>query len=154
MKLEYKTDRLPVNFVALGYILLAVGSWRIIVLDWKGILIFFVSILLLFLRSGIIIDTDKKRLKKYDGIFFIKKGKWENIEQFTSLQIVKIRELQTMSVLSKSTTTTNEIYKLYLNMPDDHIELMSGNKKKILKRAKRIASSLHTSLIDKTDNDE
>lgn len=154
MKLEYKTDRLPLNFVALGYMLLAVGSWRIIVLDWKGILLLLVSVFLIFLRSGIIIDTDKKKLKKYNGIFFIKKGKWENIEQFTSLQIVKIRELQTMSVLSISTTTTNEIYKLYLNMPGDNIELMSGSKKKILKKAKRIASSLDTSLIDKTDNEE
>jgi len=107
MKLDYKTDRLPLNFITLGYMLLAIGIWRIIVFDWKGIFFLLLSIFLIFFKSGIIIDTDKKLLRTYNGIFFIKKGEWKNINQLTGLQILESKESQTMSVLSISRTETN-----------------------------------------------
>lgn len=151
MKLDYKTDRLPLNFITLGYMLSAIGVWRLIVFDWKGVFFLFLSIFLIFFKSGIIIDTDKKLLRKYNGIFFIKKGEWENINQLTGLQIVRSKETQTMSVLSISRTETNDIYKLYLNMPDRNILLMKGSNNDMLKKGKRIASSLHTSLKSNTE---
>ena len=151
MKLDYKTDRLPLNFITLGYMLSAIGVWRLIVFDWKGILYLLLSIFLIFFKSGIIIDADKKLLRKYNGIFFIKKGAWENINQLTGLQIVKSKETQTMSVLSISRTETNDIYKLYLNMPDRNILLMKGSNNDMLKKGKRIAASLHTSLKSNTE---
>lgn len=151
MKLDYKTDRLPLNFITLGYMLSAIGVWRIIVFDWKGIFFLLLSIFLIFFKSGIIIDTDKKLLRKYNGIFFIKKGEWENINQLTGLQIIESKESQTMSVLSISRTATINIYKLYLNMPDRNILLMKGSNNDMLNTGKRIASSLHTSLISNTE---
>ena len=151
MKLDYKTDRLPLNFITLGYMLLAIGIWRIIAIDWKGIIYLLLSIFLIFFKSGIIIDTDKKLLRKYNGIFFIKKGEWENINQLTGLQIIESKESQTMSVLSISRTTTNDIYKLFLNMPDRNIFLMKGSNNDMLNKGKRIASSLHSSLISNTE---
>lgn len=150
MKLDFKTDRLPLNFITLGYMLLAIGIWRIIAMDWRGILFLLLSIFLIFFKSGIVIDTDKKLLKKYNGLFFIKKGEWENINQLTGLQIMESKESQTMSVLSISRTATNDIYKLYLNMPDRNILLMKGNNNDMLNKGKRIATSLRTSLISNT----
>ena len=151
MKLDYKTDRLPLNFITLGYMLLAIGIWRIIAMDWKGILFLLLSIFLIFFKSGIVIDTDKKLLRKYNGIFFIKKGEWETINQLTGLQIMESKESQTMSVLSISRTTTNDIYKLFLNMPDRNIFLMKGSNNDMLNKGKRIASSLRISLITNTE---
>ena len=150
-KLGYRTERLPFNFITLGYLLLAIGVWRIIVVDWKGILFLLLPVFLIFFKSGIIIDTDNKMLKKYTGIFLFKKGKWESIKLVTGLQIVKTRETQTMSVLSISRTETNDTYKLYLNLPERNIELMAGSKVDILNKAKKIASSLDTSLINNTE---
>jgi hypothetical protein len=151
MKLDYKTDRLPLNFITLGYMLLAIGIWRIIAMDWKGIIFLLLSIFLIFFKSGIVIDTDKKLLRKYNGLFFIKKGEWENINQLTSLQIMESKESQTMSVLSISRTATNDIYKLYLNMPDRNILLMKGSNNDMLNKGKRIASLLRTSLISNSE---
>lgn len=128
--------------------LLAVGIWRMIVLDWKGILFFLLSLILIFFRSGIIIDTDHKKLKKYNGIFFIRKGKWEEISQLTGLQIVKTKETQTMSVLSISRTATNDIYKLSLVLPNKNIELMSGDKDYIIKTSKEISQALQTMVFN------
>jgi len=69
MILNYKTGKLPFNFVALGIMLFAVSIWRMIVLDWKGILFLPIALLFLFLKSGLIIDTDSRRIKKYMGAF-------------------------------------------------------------------------------------
>jgi len=149
MILKYKTGNLPPNFIYLGIMLFGVGIWRMVVLDWKGILFFVISLLFLFIKSGIIIDTDNKRIKNYIGFFAIKKGEWESIKSIINLQIVKTRETQNMSVLSITRTETNDVYNLYLILPNRKIELMSGKENYILSRAERIASSLQVSVINK-----
>jgi len=128
MILNYKTGKLPLNFIYLGVILLGISIWRMVVLDWKGILFFIISLLFLFIRSGIIIDTDNRRIKKYIGFFAFRKGEWESIKSIINLQIIKTRETQTMSVLSITRTETNTIYKLFLFLPNRKIELMSGKE--------------------------
>lgn len=148
---NYKTGKLPPNFIALGVMLLALGMWRMIILDWKGIIFFVISLLLLFIKSGVVIDIDNKRIKRYIGLFGIKKGKWEDISSLISLQIKGTREKQSMSVLSISRTETIETHKLYVNLPDKNIELFSGRKKEdIMNKAQKLASSLLTSLINNT----
>ncbi len=150
MILNYKTGKLPPNFIYLGIMLFGIGIWRMVVLDWKGILFFIISLLFLFIKSGIIIDTDNRRLKKYIGFFAIKKGEWESIKTIVNLQIIKTKETQAMSVLSITRTETNVVYKLFLTLPDRKIELMSGEKDYIFKRAEKISSSLQVSLNNKT----
>ena len=150
MILNYKTGKLPPNFIYLGIMLFGIGIWRMVVLDWKGILFFVISLLFLFIKSGIIIDTDNRRLKKYIGFFAIKKGEWESVKSIINLQIIKTKETQVMSVLSITRTETNEVYKLFLNLPNKKIELMSGEKDYILNRAEKISSSLQVSLNNKT----
>ena len=150
MILNYKTEKLPPNFIYLGIMLFGIGIWRMVVLDWKGILFFVISLLFLFIKSGIIIDTDNRRLKKYIGFFAIIKGEWESIKSIINLQIIKTRETQAMSVLSITRTETNDIYKLFLILSDRNIELMSGEKDYILNRAEKISSSLQVSVINNT----
>ena len=150
MILNYKTGKLPPNFIYLGIMLFGVGIWRMIVLDWKGILFFVISLLFLFIKSGIIIDTDNRRLKKYVGFFAIRKGKWENIKSLINLQIIKTKETQRMNVLSISRTETHDVCKLFMVLPDKNIELMSGEKEYVVNKAEKISISLQTSVDDKT----
>ncbi len=140
--LKYKTGKLPPNFIFLGIMLSAIGIWRMVVLDWKGILFFLISLLLLFLESGIIIDTDNKRIKEYTGFFVIRRGEWGCIKSVINLQIIKTRETQNMSVLSITRTETKDVYKLLMILPDREIELMSGEEDDILNRAEKISLSL------------
>jgi len=132
MIINYKTGKLPQNFIYLGVMLFGIGIWRMIVLDWKGILFFIISLLCLFIKSGIMIDTDNKKIKKYIGFFIIKKGQWENIKSLINLQIIKTKATQSMGVLSISRTEAIVVYKLFLVLPDKSIELMSGEKDYIL----------------------
>lgn len=146
MILNYKTGKLPLNFIYLGIMLFAIGIWRMVVLDWKGIIFFAISLLFLFIRSGIMIDTYNRKLKKYIGFFVFKKGEWESIESIINLQIVQTKETQAMGVLSITRTETNDLYKLLMNLSNRTIELMSGEKDFIINRAEKIASSLQVSL--------
>lgn len=150
MILNYKTGNLPPNFIYLGVLLLGVSIWRIIVLDWIGLLFLVISLLCLFIKSGIIIDTDNKKLKKYIGIFTIRKGKWENISTLNNLQIIKVRETQSMNVLSINRTETKDVYKLILVLPNKNIELMSGENNYIINTAKKISLSLQTTVINRS----
>ena len=150
MILNYKTGKLPPNFIYLGIMLFGIGIWRMVVLDWKGILFFVISLLFLFVKLGIIIDTDNRRLKKYIGFFAIRKGEWKSIKSIINLQIIKTKETQAMSVLSITRTETNEVYKLFLTLPNKKIELISGEKDYIFNRAEKISSSLQVSLNNKT----
>lgn len=139
MKIEYKTGKFSLNFIIFGYILLGVGIWRIIVKDWMGILFLILSIIIIFFKSGVIIDANKKILKKYIGIFFIKKGKWDNIAQLKSIEIIKTTKSQTMSVLSISRTNISKVYKMIIILPHKNIEIMSGTKEYIVSKAENIS---------------
>jgi hypothetical protein len=148
MILNYKTGKLPQNFIYLGVMLFGLGIWRMIVLDWKGILFFVISVLFLFIKSGILIDTDNKRLKKYIGIFAIRKGNWENIKSLINLRIVKTNETESMSVLSITRMETNIVYKLIMVLPDKNIELISGESDFVIKAADEISHELNAPLVN------
>ncbi|MCZ4695994.1 hypothetical protein DWB61_14855 [Ancylomarina euxinus] len=149
MVLNYKTGRLPFNFIALGFMLFAVSIWRIVVLDWKGMLFFPIALLFLFLKSGLIIDTDSRRLKKYIGLFLIKKGEWENIELILYLEILRVIRSQRMNVLSIRRAETKDVYKLILVLPNKSIELMVGEKESIINTSKEISLSLQTTVLNR-----
>jgi len=148
MILNFKTGRLPLNFFFLGAMLFIIGAWRMIVLDWKGIILFVISLLCLFIKSGVIIDTVQSRMKKYIGFLTIRKGDWEDIKSLINLEIIETKETHSMSVLTISRTETDDVYKLFMVMPDKRIELMSGKKDLIFNRAKKIASLLQTTVIN------
>ena len=142
MILKYNTGKLPPNFIYFGYMLFGLGIWRMVVLDWMGIMFFIISLIFLLLRSGIFIDTSNRKLKNYTGILGIQKGKWESIESVVNLQILKTQETQGMHVLSISRSETVDVYILYMVLSKGKIELMSGEKEIILSRAEEIGSAL------------
>ena len=150
MILSYKTDRLPPNFIFLGLFLLIVGVWRVLLSDWFGIILLVISFLCLFTRWGILIDTDKNRLKKYIGFFGIKKGDWEDISAKEHLEITKLHETQNMGVASISRSGTKITYKLFLVLPDKNIELMKGKSDLILRAAKEISTEFKITVIDES----
>jgi len=152
MVLNYKTGKLPPNFISLGILLLAISIWRFILLDWKGILFFVISVLCLFIKSGFLIDTDNKQLKKYIGIFTFKWGKWEDISAMSNIQILKVKASQSMNVLSINRMETKTLYKLMAVLPDKKIELITGEKGYIIKISEEIAHSLQTKILDNIQN--
>lgn len=144
--ITYKTGTLPQNFIALGTILLAVGVWRIILTDLWGILFLVLSIVLLFLHSGIIIDYRNKRIKKYIGWMHLKNGKWLDISATMSLRIQKSYQKRSMHLLTINRSEQNTCYKLFLCLPYKEIEILKGKKEFVLQKGKHIATALQTSI--------
>jgi hypothetical protein len=149
--LKYQTEQLPLHFIMLGYMLLALGVWRIVVADWKGILYLIFSLVFIFFSSGIVINAETRQLKQYNGFFLIKWGKGMDISQALSLELVCSTETQRYSMLTLSKTESLEVFKLYMNMPDNDILLMAGKSDKIIERANEISNALQISLINKSD---
>lgn len=143
---HYKTGKLPPNFVFLGILLLGIGIWRMIVLDWVGVLLFLLGVLAFFTHSGLSIDGKAKRLRKYIRIYGFKAGPWQDIPGLMNLRISRARFSQTMHIRAATTTTTEGVYKLHLVLQTGILELLQGKKDWILQKAEEIAEELHTSI--------
>lgn len=141
-RLNYRTDRLPPNFIFLGLFLLIIGVWRVLLLDWFGIVLLVISFLCLLIRWGILIDTNKKRLKKYIGFIGIKKGDWIDISTAKQLEVATRQETQNMGVASISRSATNVVYQLFMILPNENILLMKGKKDLVYKVAEEISGEL------------
>ncbi|MDQ1772494.1 hypothetical protein GQR60_17945 [Labilibaculum sp. A4] len=148
MILKYTTGKLPPNFFMLGVILLLIGILAIIMSEFAGIVAILLSIPLLFIRTGILIDNKKKRIKKYIGLFAYKTGKWESIAQIHHLQIIRVRQTTGMAVLSITRNETNIVYKLLAVLPNENIELLSGEGRFIGEAASDISSQLNTEVLE------
>lgn len=151
MILDYKTDRLPANFIFLGVFLLIVGVWRVLVSDWFGIILLVISFLCLFIRWGILIDTKKRRLKEYVSFLWIKKGNWKEIAKINHLEISTIHQTQNLSVASISRSDTEIVYKLFAVLPNENIEIIRGKKDYINKVESEISAELQIKIVDETD---
>jgi len=146
---NFKTGRLPQNFIFLGVLLLAVSIWRIWLLDWIGGVFLVISCLCLFIKSGLLIDTENKRLKRYIGILSIRLGEWENISTIDDLQIIHVKKMQKMHVLTINRSETKDIFKLILVLPDKKIELLAGEKDYINETSKDISLLLKKTVLNK-----
>lgn len=143
MILKYTTGKLPPNFFMLGVILLLLGILAAIMSEYAGLVAIPLSIPLLFIRTGILIDTKKTRIKKYIGLFAYQSGKWESIAPIKHLQIIRVRQTTGMAVLSIARNETNVVYKLIAVLPDENIELLSGEGRFIGEAADNISSELN-----------
>ncbi|MEA3450714.1 MAG: hypothetical protein U9Q83_02280 [Bacteroidota bacterium] len=151
MNLKYTTGKLHAQLVSLGFLILAIGIWRIIVGDWFGILFIVVSIFIIFTKSVITIDTENKKIKKYNSYIFFKRGKWEDIKTVKSLIIRKVKISQNMHLLSLSKTETSYKYKIIMILANKNTEIITKEDYKTVKKiADEIAKSLDILVEDKT----
>ncbi|MCT4602935.1 MAG: hypothetical protein N4A59_08565 [Marinifilum sp.] len=109
MILSYKTERLPLNFLMLGFTLLLAGIALLIKGEYQGVIAIVLAIPFLFTHSGLLIDTKKLCFKKYTGLFGLHIGSWANASAATHLQIIQTHETKAMAVLSIARNETNVV---------------------------------------------
>lgn len=145
---NYSTGRLPASFLSLGVMFFAIGVWRVVVLDWIGIFILVVAISILFITSGVLLDLDRKKIKKYSAFFGIKKGVWIDISSIKHLFVAEIKQSQTTNILSISRTDKTTVYKLFVVLPNKKIEIITGKKDRVFKIATDIAEKLKVEITN------
>ena len=148
MILKYTTGKLPLNFFMLGVVLLALGALALIMSELIGFIFLAISIPLVFTRTGILIDTKKKRIRKYTGLFTYRLGKWESIANSKHLQIIRVQQSSGMAVLSISRNETNVVYKLLAVLPHENIELLVGDGRFIGEAANEIYTELKIEVLE------
>jgi len=91
-----KTFSGPLIFLGLTFLLMA----AVLILNYKwilGPLSFILAGFFLFTYSGIEIDTQNRMIKPYYMIFgFIRRGKWESLENYSGLTLVPMKKVQTI----------------------------------------------------------
>ena len=99
MKINNKIDKTfsgPLILLGLTFLLMAV----VLILNYKwvlGPLSFILAVFLLFTYSGIEIITETRMIKPYYMLFgFVKRGKWESLENYAGLTLVPMKNVQTI----------------------------------------------------------
>jgi hypothetical protein len=73
----------------MGYVFIACGIFAAFY-SLLALTLIVPGVFMLFTYDGILIDTDKKRLKPYTALFgLFKTGNWINADQFTRFSIIK-----------------------------------------------------------------
>ncbi|WP_372751868.1 hypothetical protein [Labilibaculum sp.] len=148
--LQYTTGKLPLNFFVLGILLLLLGLVALFTEGAIGIIALLLATPLLFTRSGLQIDGQRKLLRTCIQLFVFKRGKWIAIDQAKYLQIIRVRETTGMAVLSIARNESNLVYKLILVLPQKKIELLSGEDQYISQLANEISEELKLEVLEPT----
>ncbi len=154
MIIKYTTGKPPPNFFMLGFLLVTLSAIGLFNRELLSLITLPIAIPFLFTRTGILIDCDKKQIKKYTGLFAIKHGKWESIAKAEFLQVVRAQQTTSMSVLSIARNESNVIYKLRAVMPNTNIELLSGEGVFIGEAADHISEQLQIEIKNSIPRDK
>lgn len=101
---------LGITFLFLGVVFIFQKSW----IAGAGFTI--LATFLLFTSSGIIIDTEKKRIKPYYNLFGIyKHGTWESLDQYVGVTLVPMKKTQAVySRSNRQTSSTEKYFEIFL----------------------------------------
>lgn len=150
MILKYTTGKLPLNFFMLGVTIALLGVIALFNQEPAGAIAFIIAIPFLFTRTGILIDTETRQIKKYTGLFIFRSGKWESIGQVHHLRIIRVQQTTGMAVLTIARNETNVVYKLVAVLPNENIELLCGEGRFIGEAADDISKELKLEVKDST----
>ncbi|MBN2667675.1 MAG: hypothetical protein JXR60_00475 [Bacteroidales bacterium] len=141
-KIEFTTAKLPINFTVLGYLFIGLGIYSLIKHLWEAVFLLLIGLIIVLFKSGLVIDFNARKYKKYNGLFFIKIGEWMSISKDAFLKLEKKRMVHANSVLTISRKELQIDYRLYLYNDSSKVLLISGNKNEVFERANTIAKRL------------
>lgn len=100
----------------LGVLILVIGIVGVITNGLQVIFIPLIGFAIIFSSKGVLIDVAENKLKEYNSFFFIKFGKWQNLEHFPHITVLEITEKTSVSSHTTlvSTSSRNMVYRITL----------------------------------------
>ncbi|PQJ16664.1 hypothetical protein BST99_13890 [Aureicoccus marinus] len=101
---------------------------------------------MVFLRRGVILDFENKKIKEYIGLFFIKLGKWNNLNEYPYVSVL-VENLKStgFSATGLEFTERRKVYRIYF-MNESHRKRLRIMDFKLFEsatsEAKRIANKM------------
>ena len=111
-----------------------------------GVTLILIGLALVFLRRGVILDFENKKIKEYIGLFLIKLGKWNNLNEYPYVSVL-VENLKStgFSATGVEFTERRKIYGVYF-MNDSHRKRLRIMDFKLIENAtaeaKRIANKM------------
>ncbi len=149
--LDYKLAKVfPKPTIYAGYILITLGSFYML-FQVLAILMVAIGVFVSFSYNGIEIKPSEKSFRSYSRIFGLKFGKWEPLEQFKSLSILRREDAyRAYSYAMSSFESKSEYFGIFL-LSANHRKKMEvqkhGNKTDALAAAKKLSQDLQLDLV-------
>jgi len=147
-----KNSYFPPQFVILGYLLIAIGIYFLIISNWIGIIMIPVGFIVAFLNINQDLDIKNMKYKEYFEFLGIKFGKWKDIPIIDYVTVFRERTIQGKNVVSISSHHTEENYKveMIINRKEKISVAKYANKEKALEKGLELARALDCKLLDYT----
>lgn len=101
----------PPVTVVIGYVFLAIGLLLIIGSPFLGIGLALIGTFGAFAKAGVQINANERMFREYTDLFGLKTGKWQSMDGFTDLAVLKKRITTTAhSRTNQSATTSSDEY--------------------------------------------
>jgi hypothetical protein len=123
MIINNKLDRSFGKFAVFAGLIVFISGCLTITYIWPVFFIL-VSSFIIFTRSGIQIDTEKRQVRLYQNLFGIyKTGKWKTLDLYKGLILIPIKRYFRMASMSnRSATVEEQDFRIFLvnkmNKPD------------------------------------
>lgn len=135
----------PLGFTLFG-VVIALAGGRLVLFDgfWGGFIPLLVGLTITFSITGIILDTERKRIKEYTSIWFMKFGKWYSLDSYPDILVLRRTRSNGMNMYgtgSTMMTTSTVIFEVSFASPN-HLELFLIARKYNEHEAYRLAREL------------
>ena len=138
-------DFFPRQIIWLGWAFIA-GSAIIAYSNWViGVLFGSLSLLVISVREGIIINFQKKRIKYYWGVLGLKFGNYEDLPKFNRVTVSpQIKQVKGRKEASRSRFEV----RLWFREFNDYIIAFTGNHLASAEKARLLSKSLRIQFVD------
>jgi len=123
-----------------GYFLTALGLFILVFLNFiAGFIFLILGLNIAFATSGIQIDPNKRLLRSYYGLFGLRFGKWESLDDYKYLSVLQTREsTSTYSRSNRDITVTDLWFDICLLNENHRVKLIVKRLKSIEEAIKEI----------------
>ena len=147
-----KNSYFPQQFVILGYLLIGIGIYFLIIYNWIGIIMIPTGLIFSFLNINLDLDTKNRKIREYFGFLGMKFGKWKDIPDLEYITVYRERMIQGKNVVSISSHHSEESYKVDLIIRRNK-KIHVGNfvkKEKAIEKGLELARDFNCKLLDYT----
>lgn len=131
----------------LGGLIFLIGIIGMVTNGPQVIFIPLIGAAIIFSSKGIWIDIQRNKLKEYNSFFFIKFGKWQNLEHFPHITVLEITEKTSVSnhTTLVSASSRKMVYRITLLSKDHYQKLLLqqlNNKERAHQETEKLADLL------------
>lgn len=100
----------PPAAIVAAYIILILGMLSLFVSPLVGLGMVLIGAAVAFAKKGVEVDPNMKRLRDYTGLFSVKFGSWESMEQYSDTAVLRKRITTTaFSRANRPATTSDDV---------------------------------------------